>query len=207
MTRRQLLIDYGEVISLPQPDAAITRLAALAGLPAQELTRRYWQHREPYDAGQPVEDYWASVLDQAPAPALLVQLIEADVHSWLHLDPAVLELLDAIHADGTQVSLLSNAPRELGVALADLPELARFRHLLFSADLRLIKPDPQIFRAAAERLGAAPQDVVFIDDRAANVRAAAAVGFDAVRYTGSPDPFHDFRAAGDGGRRAVTSIG
>ena len=195
MTRRQLLIDYGEVISLPQPEADVARLAELAGLPGEEFTRRYWQHRKPYDQGQPAPQFWARVLDEAPDPALLEQLIQADLVSWLHLDPAVLDLLNAIHADGTPVSLLSNAPRELGDALADLPEFARFQHLLFSADLRLVKPDPRIFHAAAERLHAAPENIVFIDNRAENVRAAAAVGFDAVLYTGSPEPFHQLRHA------------
>ena len=132
---------------------------------------------------------------EAPDPALLEQLIQADLVSWLHLDPAVLDLLDAIHADGTPVSLLSNAPRELGDALADLPEFARFRHMLFSADLRLVKPDARIFQAAAERLHAAPENIVFLDNRAENVRAAAAVGFDVVLYTGSPEPFHQLRRA------------
>ena len=195
MTRRQLLIDYGQVISLPQPAADIGRLAELAGLPGEEFTRRYWLHRKPYDRGQPAPQYWARVLGEAPDPALLEQLIQADLVSWLHLDPAVLDILNVIHADGTAVSLLSNAPRELGDALADLPEFSRFQHLLFSADLRLVKPDARIFRAAAERLHAPPKNIVFIDNRAENVRAAAAFGFDAVLYTGSPEPFHQLRHA------------
>ncbi len=195
MTRRQLLIDYGEVISLPQPESDIARLSGLAGLPSEEFTRRYWQHRKPYDRGQPAPRYWARVLGEAPHPALLEQLIQADVVSWLHLDPAVLALLNAIHADGTPVSMLSNAPRELGDALAELPEFSRFQHLLFSADLRLVKPDARIFHVAAERLHAAPATIVFIDNRADNVRAAAAVGFDAVLYTGSPEPFDQLRRA------------
>lgn len=184
MAPRQLLLDYAQVISTAQAPEDVAALAALAGAPAEEFAHRYWAHREPYDRGGSALAYWTAVLDGTPTEDRLHRLVELDTRSWLRLDPAVLVVLDGIHDAGIAVSLLSNAPRELAAALAGQSVFYRFRRLLFSAELALVKPDPRIFRVAAARLGAAPADIVFVDDRPDNVRAAAAVGMHAVTYTG-----------------------
>jgi putative hydrolase of the HAD superfamily len=187
VTPRQLLLDYAQVISSPQTADDIAGLATLAGLPADEFTRRYWAHRAPYDRGGSALAYWSEVLGLAPTAARLSRLVEYDTRSWLRLDPDVLTVLDGFHRAGIAVSLLSNLPRELAAAVAGLPALARFRQLLFSFELGLVKPDPRIFTAAAVRLDAVPDEVVFVDDRPENVRAATTVGMHAVTYTGTAD--------------------
>lgn len=182
---RHLLLDYGQVISTPQDPADLAELAALAGLAPDAFAARYWPPRLAYDQGGPERDYWGAVCGTAPDERLLRRLVELDTRSWLRLDPDVLAVLDGFHTAGIPVSLLSNAPRALAAALVGNPALDRFAHLLFSAELDLVKPDPRIFAVAADRLGAPASDIVFVDDRPENVRAAAAVGMHAVVYTGS----------------------
>src|SRR4029077_8945512 len=63
------------------------------------------------------------------------------------------------------------------------PLAAYFEHLLFSCFLKTAKPEPDCFRAALGVLGASPSDVVFLDDRAENVAAAAALGIRSLRFT------------------------
>jgi len=55
---------------------------------------------------------------------------------------------------------------------------------LSSHELKLRKPQPEIFAAALQRLGCAPADVVYFDDLAANVAAAQTAGFDAHHVDG-----------------------
>ncbi len=63
------------------------------------------------------------------------------------------------------------------------PDLvSRFDPLIFSCDLRLIKPNPAAFEAALRVLDASPEDVVFIDDSAANIASAAALGMTGLLY-------------------------
>lgn len=54
--------------------------------------------------------------------------------------------------------------------------------------LRLRKPDAAIYHACADALGAAPGEIIFFDDRAENVQAARAVGWQAheIRHDGDP---------------------
>lgn len=58
------------------------------------------------------------------------------------------------------------------------PQLAEFfgDRVFCSALFRLAKPDPAIFLACAERLGIAPERILFTDDKAANAEGARAAG-------------------------------
>jgi putative hydrolase of the HAD superfamily len=46
-----------------------------------------------------------------------------------------------------------------------------------------LKPEPAIYRAAAELAQVSPQEIFFVDDREENVVGARDAGFDAVQYT------------------------
>ncbi|MCW2919816.1 MAG: hydrolase superfamily-like protein [Actinomycetia bacterium] len=84
-----MLLDYGEVISLPQPADDIAAMAALAGQTLATFQDRYWRHRDPYDRGQAPHAYWSNVLGRALTPddPIVTELNTADVTSWSHLDP------------------------------------------------------------------------------------------------------------------------
>lgn len=55
-----------------------------------------------------------------------------------------------------------------------------FRHLqdvVVSAQERVIKPERRIYEIVLERTGLEPRDLLFVDDSAANIAAAEAMGF------------------------------
>ncbi|MFF7467632.1 HAD-IA family hydrolase [Streptomyces sp. NPDC008092] len=56
-----------------------------------------------------------------------------------------------------------------------------------TARIGVAKPDPRVYRAAAERLGAAIDRCLFIDDTEADVVAARDAGTAALRYRRSED--------------------
>ena len=63
------------------------------------------------------------------------------------------------------------------VRLSDL-----FDDVVVSAEVGLAKPDPEVFRLAARRLGVPPEACVFVDDWEVNVAAAREVGMAAVHF-------------------------
>ncbi len=58
-----------------------------------------------------------------------------------------------------------------------------FDALVISGEVGLRKPEPEIYRLAAERIGVQPAECVFVDDLAANVCGAVAVGMVGVHHT------------------------
>jgi len=54
--------------------------------------------------------------------------------------------------------------------------------IIYSHEVGLAKPDPRIYALTSQRLGAQPQEIVFLDDAERNVAAAAVYGFHAILY-------------------------
>ena len=71
-----------------------------------------------------------------------------------------------------------------------------FDDIIVSGDVRLIKPDPAIFKLLLQRTGVSAAECLFIDDSAANITSAAALGFKTVRFRGPEQLANDLRAAG-----------
>jgi epoxide hydrolase-like predicted phosphatase len=81
---------------------------------------------------------------------------------------------------GIATGLLSNS---WSTAHYDRELLATlFDDVVISAEVGLHKPQPEIFRLAAERLGASPTACVFVDDLRENCVGAEAVGMTAVLH-------------------------
>ena len=74
--------------------------------------------------------------------------------------------------------------------------LGRFRAVVVSGRIGLIKPDAAIYRHAIARFGVAPERTLFIDDSAKNVAGAAAVGLRAIRFTTPDALLRDLAALG-----------
>ena len=92
-------------------------------------------------------------------------------------------LLRRLHADGHRLVFLSNMPRPYAQHLETAqPVLQLFEGGVFSSRIGTIKPEPALFAHAAATFGRAPPTLLLIDDNDANVRAAQALGWSAIRF-------------------------
>jgi putative hydrolase of the HAD superfamily len=184
------MFDYGGVVSQPPSPEELASLAGAAGVSVAALQGVYWEWRRAYDLAElDASGYWRQVgrsLGHGFSEAEISELIRLDSASWLRLQAGTVALIEDLAAAGLPLALLSNAPGELAEAISALPVAAYFGHLLFSCQLKLAKPDPKCYNRALARLGASAEEVIFIDDRAENVAAAAALGLHSVHFT-SPD--------------------
>ena len=82
-----------------------------------------------------------------------------------------------LHAQGWQQAIASSAPGEnVGVMLRALALDGMFEAIVSAEDVTKGKPDPQVFLAAAERLGVAPDRCIVVEDAAVGVQAARSAG-------------------------------
>jgi putative hydrolase of the HAD superfamily len=177
LVTKQLLVDFGEVISEAQPEVAVKGMAALVGLPTGEFQKRYWASRVSYDLGLAAHEYWEHVLGRPVRGAELIELRRLDIESWTHLNFATITALRDAYRRGARLTLLSNAPHDLAQEVSHCAVLTEvFSLMLFSAELRLAKPSVEIFDVALSLAEISPEDTLFIDDRVENLRAAEARG-------------------------------
>lgn len=107
---------------------------------------------------------------------------------------AILESLDDA---GIPLYALTNWSAETYPHAEQLyPFLGRFRAVVVSGRIGLIKPDAAIYHHAIARFGVDPTRTLFIDDSAKNVTGAEAVGLRALRFTGPEALARDLAALG-----------
>ncbi|WP_020669374.1 HAD-IA family hydrolase [Amycolatopsis nigrescens] len=180
-----IVFDYGEVISTRT--TALPSMAAALGVQQAAFEPRYWAHRDRYDRGCTDLEYWRAVGDDlglAVDQSTSDTLTALDVEGWSHTSPESVELLAALAEAGASLALLSNAPSSFARFAERQDWAGHFRVRLFSGDVGIAKPDPEIFRTLVSRLGAEPADCLFFDDRQSNIDGARAAGLRAHRWLG-----------------------
>jgi putative hydrolase of the HAD superfamily len=95
--------------------------------------------------------------------------------------PEMYELMRALRRAGIKTCLLSNSWGNNDYPVDIFPEL--FDAWVISSEVRMRKPEAEIFLHAASLLALPPEQCVFIDDIEANVQAAQALGMAGVLHT------------------------
>jgi len=96
-----------------------------------------------------------------------------------------IRLLRALRARGVPVLALTNFGVEtFEAAVERLPFLAEFDRAWVSGRMGVMKPDPAIYAALEAESGIAPGRLIFTDDRAENIAAAAARGWQTHLFDG-----------------------
>jgi putative hydrolase of the HAD superfamily len=86
--------------------------------------------------------------------------------------------------EGIRLLFLSNMPAPFARTLEQRHAfLDCFEGGIFSADVRLAKPQPEIYQLLAERYQLEAARTLFIDDHGPNVQAAAALGWQTLHLT------------------------
>lgn len=177
---RVVAFDYGEVLSLSPSARDRAELVAVAGATDAEFWPVYWAHRDPLDHGRiSIPEYWSRVgadLGLDFSPAQVQRLWAADFRSWISVEPGSIDVLEELRAGGTRMALLSNAGFDFGDAFRRAPFAVYFERVFLSAELGMIKPDPDIYRHVVRELGIEPEQLVFVDNKAVNVEGAESIG-------------------------------
>jgi epoxide hydrolase-like predicted phosphatase len=67
--------------------------------------------------------------------------------------------------------------------------------IIYSHEVGISKPDPQIYEMACERLGVHPEEMIFLDDVEPNVAAAQGLGAHGILFTSTAKAIADIAAA------------
>lgn len=122
-------------------------------------------------------------IDEATAESRILPRLPERLHSvaceliekWD--DPIIpvdgmLKLLQTLKQNGYQLYLLSNASARQHKYWARAEVSKLMNGTLISADIKLLKPDPQIYRTFLKKFDLKPEECVFIDDTPINVEGA-----------------------------------
>ena len=180
---RFVIFDWGGVFSLKPPGASRRAFERSLGLEPGTLGGFFREDSwvQVSTGRQNEVDFWAGVCAGFPTPPGPDAAARLWNHLFLHglVRRSVVEMAKRLRGH-VSVSLLSNAAPSLREVIA--PLLPIFADVVISAEVGLRKPDPEIFHLALERLGAQPEEVLFVDDFQHNIAAAAALGIRGHRF-------------------------
>jgi putative hydrolase of the HAD superfamily len=188
MDLRAVVFDYGMVLSAPPEKVAHSGLVDTTGLSKELFDQHYWADREDYDAG--ILDgitFWEKLARDAGltfSPEQMSRLLMLDAKMWMSLNKPVLAWAQQVRAAGFKIGILSNIGDEMVKAMRNqFAWLKDFDQCTWSYELGTIKPHPEIYLHTLDKLGVEPQQALFLDDRAANVRGAEAVGMHGIVFS------------------------
>ena len=101
--------------------------------------------------------------------------------------PGMVELLADLKEAGFRLYLLSNTSVAYHRFRSEIPGIRYFDDTLISADVGLVKPDPEIFQLACRRFDIIPSESAFIDDTPINAEAAHHIGMRAFVFNDDVD--------------------
>ena len=182
-----MIFDYGNVLCQSQPMADTGAMASILDVTPSRFAELYWQFRVAYDADvlDPIE-YWNALAESASRSLTGEQistLIEIDSRSWSPPAPRMPQWARDLRAAGLRTAILSNMPVTVRDYILLCPWLPDFDAITFSCEVGVCKPEPEIYRDCLDKLRAKPSQVLFLDDRDYNVKAAEALGLHAVLFT------------------------
>lgn len=102
-----------------------------------------------------------------PAPEALAEAVairRATQHTLFRTRPETLPLLAALRGRGLRLAVVSDCTVELAEAWPSLPVAAAVDVAVFSCVVGVRKPDPELFRRAADGLGVAPARCLYVGD-------------------------------------------
>jgi putative hydrolase of the HAD superfamily len=185
---RVVVFDYGEVISMSPSEHDRLGILEVASAEGEDFWPVYWRHRDELDHGMiSTTEYWQRVgrdLGTEWSMSRIQRLWATDFRSWISVEPGTVDLLEELHIGGTRIALLSNAGFDFGDPFRYAPFSAFFERVFVSAELGLLKPDPEVYRRVVDELGITAQQLVFIDNKQVNVDGALAIGATGHRFTG-----------------------
>lgn len=174
-----------------QRDRVVARMGEIVGVDPTALVYAYhdsWRERLVRWSAEETVRRLARRLGGRPTADQVrrAAALRLELASWLlnSAPSSTLVALDGLRADGWRLGLVSNATAEVAEAWPSSGLSRRFDVAVFSCVAGVAKPEPGIYLAAAEQLGVAPQDCVFVGDGAdGELAGAAAVGLSVVRTT------------------------
>lgn len=179
-----IYFDMGNVLLAFDHSRASLAIGKLVGVPADEV------HREIFDSGLELR-YERGELTSREFHAHCVQRFgESDYDQFLLAAGDIFDPIQGVHSivgelsvAGRRLGLLSNTCEAHWLFCRQrFPAFQEFELFALSYELRSLKPEPIIYRQAAELASVAPSSIFFIDDRPENVEAACAAGYDAVEF-------------------------
>ena len=144
-----------------------------------------WNERD--RGGKEEEEYIQAMVKEAPEYESEIREIMRRSYECIHPMDYNVTWVRFLKEQGCRLYVLSNFCRYmLDINRKDMAFLPYMDGVIFSCEVNLIKPGPEIYRKLLEEYRLDPSECVFIDDRQENCDTAASLGMKTIRFENFP---------------------
>jgi putative hydrolase of the HAD superfamily len=199
---RAVIFDFGGVLSLPQDPKREAAMAALCGAPSiSDFRVHYWPGRLDMDrATLSIEEYWSRVFrafSVTPTPELISRINSEDLLGWTRVNQKMLDWSRELRSAGYRTAILTNMSPDRHSFIKSNDQFDWFEEfdvVVISYCIGMVKPEAEIYRFCLDRLSLPPASCLFLDDLAANIEEARAIGINAHLFNSEVEAATELKA-------------
>ncbi|HEX3398356.1 MAG TPA: HAD family phosphatase [Steroidobacteraceae bacterium] len=182
---RNVIFDLGGVVLDWNPDRIVSRFQPVPALQAA-LKAALFGHADwrMFDRGTLTESELIDRLElRVGRSKQEVTAILDAVRDSLVAKPETVQLIRALHAQGTPLYCLSNMPAAVYTHLRQRHDFwDAFSGIVISGEIKMMKPEPEVFKHLLETFDLRPEETVFVDDVLANIEGAKQMGLHTIWF-------------------------
>lgn len=185
---KNIIFDVGKVLVEWEPDVAMRKLGfdeeTVKAVSEATIETNDWNESDRSVLSD--EEQLQVFIEKAPAYEKEIRLF------WDHVGTAIWQYdyvkgwMQELKDRGYRLYILSNYARRTYAQTREnaLSFLEDVDGQIFSFEVHQIKPEPEIYQTLLEKFDLKPEECVFLDDRAENIRGAEAAGIHGIQFTG-----------------------
>jgi len=193
---KAVIWDLSGVVLLTIKGTFNSLLAERLGAPLKDIERiMSLEENDLWDMDEIDDDtFYTFLLNELNMPMEKKSILIKFAFDDFYIDQEMLAYIKKIRKSFT-TALLTNFPAHVHDSMkTDWIVDGAFDHMIASCDVKLVKPDPAIYKLTLARVGCLAEESVFIDDREINVKAAEKLGINGIVYQSRSQTINDLEA-------------
>lgn len=185
---KNIIFDVGKVLVEWEPDVAMRKLGfdeeTVKAVSEATVETNDWNESDRSVLSD--EEQLQVFIGKAPAYEEEIRLFWDNVGLAIWQYDYVKEWMGELKERGYRLYILSNYARRTYAQTREsgLSFLEDVDGQVFSFEVQQIKPEPEIYQTLLEKFDLKPEECVFLDDRAENIRGAEAAGIFGIQFAG-----------------------
>ncbi len=190
MSIRAVFFDLGGVLLRTEYQAPRQLLAEQFGMDYEDIEKIVFGGGPNGSAaratlGQITEaEHWQAVMKMLKLPASEAKRVEAEFFGGDILDRTLIQFIRSLRPK-IKTGLISNAWSGLRDYIVREKFDDAFDYLIISSEVKVAKPEAEIFQIALKQLGVSPSEALFVDDVLENVEACRKIGMYGIQFKDS----------------------
>jgi len=184
MTLRAIFFDIGGVIVRTEYQAPRERLAERLNMTYDDISKIVFESETARKASigeVSVEEHWLAVTRKLRLPASDAKAIHAEFFGGDVIDRDLLDFIRSLRPR-CKTGVISNAWGDSRDYIIRNQFDDAFDTLILSAEIGMMKPQPEVYQLALKRAQVEANEAAFVDDMPKNIEAANALGMHGIVF-------------------------